>query len=232
MFRYNYRLKVINEKIKSFMADFREADHPRDMDGKFTDKGEGNNFNEKIKTIKKELTKKLSAEAYGKSLKSLYKPGGGSGYLESGKESINAQIARSKGLATAKEISRALKKAGYNVDEYDVEELLGVEEYHHIGRNFKKVNFYDIEGLLDNDSDKELIRISKLNDKTKETKKKKMEPYKKLSDAELFQKYKEVTGDKEVTWDVTRNMFKTRSEVREYLAAIISQTLEACAGKE
>lgn len=214
------------------MADFREADHPRDMDGKFTDKGEGNNFNEKIKTIKKELTKKLSAEAYGKSLKSLYKPGGGSGYLESGKESINAQIARSKGLATAKEISRALKKAGYNVDEYDVEELLGVEEYHHIGRNFKKVNFYDIEGLLDNDSDKELIRISKLNDKTKETKKKKMEPYKKLSDAELFQKYKEVTGDKEVTWDVTRNMFKTRSEVREYLAAIISQTLEACAGKE
>lgn len=138
MFRYNYRLEVINEKIKSFMADFREADHPRDMDGKFTDKG----------------------------------------------------------------------------------------------RNFKKVNFYDIEGLLDNDSDKELIRISKLNDKTKETKKKKMEPYKKLSDAELFQKYKEVTGDKEVTWDVTRNMFKTRSEVREYLAAIISQTLEACAGKE
>lgn len=118
------------------------------------------------------------------------------------------------------------------MDEYDVEELLGVEEYHHIGRNFKKVNFYDIEGLLDNDSDKELIRISKLNDKTKETKKKKMEPYKKLSDAELFQKYKEVTGDKEVTWDVTRNMFKTRSEVREYLAAIISQTLEACAGKE
>lgn len=232
MFRYNYRLKVINEKIKSFMADFREADHPRDMDGKFTDKGEGNNFNEKIKTIKKELTKKLSAEAYGKSLKSLYKPGGGSGYLESGKESINAQIARSKGLATAKEISRALKKAGYNVDEYDVEELLGVEEYHHIGRNFKKVNFYDIEGLLDNDSDKELIRISKLNDKTKETKKKKMEPYKKSSDAELFQKYKEVTGDKEVTWDVTRNMFKTRSEVREYLAAIISQTLEACAGKK
>lgn len=44
MFIYNCRLKVLNEKIKSFMADFREADHPRDTDGKFTDKEEGRTY--------------------------------------------------------------------------------------------------------------------------------------------------------------------------------------------
>lgn len=177
-------------------GDFKESEHPRDEDGKFTS-GSGAEKKPKklnIAEIKKRLTKEVSADALKKRLSSFGGSGRGSGYLESGEESVNANIARSQGLATGKEILRELKKSGYNIKEADMDDIIMPTEWHHTGRGMKKEYFYDLEDI----DEEALDRISDRNDKQDDfesLKGKEWEKYKKLSDDELNKRYEQAGGD-------------------------------------
>lgn len=192
------RIITIDKRNGVFVVngDFKESEHPRDEDGKFTSGSGAEKKPEKlnIAEIKKRLTKEVSAEALKKRLSSLGSSGRGSGYLESGEESVNANIARSQGLATGKEIMKELKKSGYNIKEADMQDIIEPTEWHHTGRGMKKEYFYDLEDI----DEEALDRISDRNDKQDDfesLKNKKWEKYKKLSDDELNKRYEQAGGD-------------------------------------
>lgn len=179
-------------------AEFKESEHPRDKDGKFTDGADGSSgekSNESkldIAGIKKRLTKELSSEALSKRLSSSGKAG--SGYLESGGESVNAEIARSQGLGTAKDIVRELKKEGYDVEESNLRDFIEPSEWHHTGKSMAKTDFYDIEDI----DEEALNKVSEYNKKQHnfdELKNKAWAKYKSLSENDLLERYKEATGD-------------------------------------
>lgn len=182
-------------------AEFKESEHPRDKDGKFTD-GTGGSSGKKsneskldIAGIKKRLTKELSSEVLRKRLSSAGRAG--SGYLESGDESVNASIARSQGLGTAEDIVRELKKEGYDVEETDLRDFIEPSEWHHTGESMAKTDFYDIEDI----DEKALNEISKYNEKQRgfeKMKKAAWDKYKNMSSEDLLKKYEEVGGDIEV----------------------------------
>lgn len=182
-------------------AEFKESEHPRDEDGKFTD-GTGGSSGKKsneskldIAGIKKRLTKELSSEVLRKRLSSAGRAG--SGYLESGDESVNASIARSQGLGTAEDIVRELKKEGYDVEETDLRDFIEPSEWHHTGESMAKTDFYDIEDI----DEKALNEISKYNEKQRgfeKMKKAAWDKYKNMSSEDLLKKYEEVGGDIEV----------------------------------
>lgn len=192
--------KILNKVIKMAFDEWQESEHPRDDDGKFTD-GAGNSNSEKSKNskskldiagIKKRLIKELSSEALSKRLSSGGKAG--SGYLESGGESVNAEIARSQGLGTAKDIVRELKKEGYDVKETDLRDFIEPSEWHHTGKSMAKTDFYDIEDI----DEEALNKISEYNKKRHNFDKLKTEAwakYKNLSEKDLLERYKEATGD-------------------------------------
>ena len=190
--------KVLEKVIKMAFDEWQENDHPRDEDGKFTD-GAGGSSGEKsdkskldIAGIKKKLTKELSSEALNKRLNSVGKTG--SGYLNSGGESVNASIARSQGLGTAKDIVRELKKAGYDVNETDLRYFIEPSEWHHTGKNMAKTDFYNIENI----DEKELNEVSKYNKEKRKFEKMKLkawQQYQNMSDDDLLKKYEEAGGD-------------------------------------
>ncbi|MBP3545830.1 MAG: hypothetical protein J6K16_01705 [Alphaproteobacteria bacterium] len=97
-----------------------------------------------LKEIKQSLIKPISAEVRSRAIASFGSSGGGRGYMSTG-DSTNAEIARSKGLATASEISKAFKKLGFNISAKIIEQTQDVEEWHHTGKNFKETNFYNVE---------------------------------------------------------------------------------------
>ena len=179
-------------------AEFKESEHPREKDGKFTD-GAGGSSDKKsneskldIAGIKKRLTKELSSEALRKRLSSAGKAG--SGYLESGEESVNAEIARSQGLGTAKDIVRELKKEGYDVKESDLRDFIEPSEWHHTGKSMAKTDFYDIEDI-DEDALNKISEYNKKQHNFDELKNKAWTKYKSLSEKDLLERYKEATGN-------------------------------------
>jgi hypothetical protein len=191
---------TVDKKHGKFVinAEFKESEHPRDKDGKFTD-GVGGSSDKKsneskldIAGIKKRLTKELSSEALSKRLSSAGKIG--SGYLESGGESVNASIARSQGLGTAKDIVRELKKEGYDVEESNLKGFIEPSEWHHVGKSMTKTDFYDIEDI-DEDALNEVSEYNKKQHNFDELKNKAWAKYKSLSEKDLLERYKEATGD-------------------------------------
>lgn len=192
--------KILDKVIEMAFDEWQESEHPRDEDGKFTDGtgGSSGGKSEEAKSkldiagIKKRLTKELSSEALSKRLSS----GGraGSGYLESGGESVNASIARSQGLGTAKDIVRELKKEGYDVKETDLRDFIEPSEWHHTGKSMAKTDFYDIEDI-DEDALNKISEYNKKQHNFDELKNKAWAKYEILSEKDLLERYKEATGD-------------------------------------
>ncbi len=170
--------------------------------------------------LKGKLTKKISAQDAHSFISRFGSTGGGSGYSEG--ESVNAAVARSKGLATAKDIARALKDEGFDISDTDIDDLLSVEEWHHTGKNFDRTNFYDVSDIDEED-------VKKLSDLNKKAKKDKKESKKltsdldKLSIEDLFDAYIKETGEGG-TLDTIKMMFGNKKrDMRRYMTGMIRQ---------
>lgn len=179
-----------------------------------------------LRDIKKTLTKPVSSEVLSKTISTFNKTQGGRGYTETG-DSVQAEIARSQGLATAQEISKAFKNKGINISISTIENSQVADEWHHIGKNMKKTNFYDVENF---DID-ELLQEQKQEIREKERDKLFKDNVKKLGldklkDDDLYKKYQEATGEKYGSFDSTVRMFDSRRKAKNYLYSFIIQNTQ------
>lgn len=179
-----------------------------------------------LRDIKKTLTKPVSSEVLSKTISTFNKTQGGRGYTETG-DSVQAEIARSQGLATAQEISKAFKNKGINISISTIENSQVADEWHHIGKNMKKANFYDVENF---DID-ELLQEQKQEIREKERDKLFKDNVKKLGldklkDDDLYKKYQEATGEKYGSFDSTVRMFDSRRKAKNYLYSFIIQNTQ------
>ena len=179
-----------------------------------------------LRDIKKTLTKPVSSAVLSKTISTFNKTQGGRGYTETG-DSVQAEIARSQGLATAQEISKAFKNKGINISISTIENSQVADEWHHIGKNMKKTNFYDVENF---DID-ELLQEQKQAIREKERDKLFKDNVKKLGldklkDDDLYKKYQEATGEKYGSFDSTVRMFDSRRKAKNYLYSFIIQNTQ------
>jgi hypothetical protein len=180
--------------------------------------------NENLRSIKQSLIIPVSKEVISKSIATPSKGTAGRGYTEQG-DSVNAEIARSNGLATAKEISKAFKKQGIDISADAIESSQSPQEWHHIGKDMKETNFFDVEEFDINSLQKEIILEAKqrqrqlsFNDKVKE------QGWDKLSGEDLYKEYQKITGEKYGSYEDTLKMFNgNKNKSRDYLYSFMLQ---------
>lgn len=180
--------------------------------------------NENLRSIKQSLIIPVSKEVISKSIATPSKGTAGRGYTEQG-DSVNAEIARSNGLATAKEISKAFKKQGIDISADAIESSQSPQEWHHIGKDMKETNFFDVEEFDINSLQKEIILEAKqrqrqlsFSDKVKE------QGWDKLSGEDLYKEYQKITGEKYGSYEDTLKMFNgNKNKSRDYLYSFMLQ---------
>ena len=141
LYEIDRKLKLYKKRLKDF--EVKEEVYQPEEDLPFWQK-ELRITEDNLKEVKQSLIKPISDEVRNRAIAGFYSSGGGRGYTSTG-DSTNAEIARSKGLATASEISKAFKKLGFNIPAKIIEQTQDAEEWHHTGKNFKETNFYNVE---------------------------------------------------------------------------------------
>jgi hypothetical protein len=182
---------------------------------------------ETLKNIKQSLIIPVSKEVISKSITTPSKGTVGRGYTEQG-DSVNAEIAKSNGLATAKEISKAFKKQGIDISADAIETSQSPQEWHHIGKDMKEINFFDVEEFDIDSLQKEIMFEAKqkqkqqsFNDKIKE------QGWDKLSGEDLYKEYQKITGEKYGSYEDTLKMFnKNNKKANNYLYNFMLQKID------